>query len=123
MLISLEDTESNRVKGYVRMLTYNKKLPRGKRYKEMLEKLENMDSIPCIILIFKLYQSCDALDRGLYSLPFDEAEGFRAYSYLIWYKIIFKRMHIGKNIKQYIRDYFRKLEGTLGGISEARKKA
>ena len=50
-------------------------------------------------------------------------EGFRAFAYLVWYKIIFKRMHIGKSIKQYIRDYFRKLDSELGGIADARKKA
>lgn len=82
-----------------------------------------MDNIPCIILIFRLYQACDALDRKVYQLPPDEAEGFKAFAYLVWYKIIFKRMHIGKNIKQYIRDYFRKLDADLNGIAEARKKA
>jgi hypothetical protein len=89
----------------------------------MLQRVKEMDAIPCYIQIFRLYHECEMIESGKKKMNKDDQEGFMAYAYLFWYSSIFKHMKIGKNIKSYIKEFFMALEKRIGGISEARKKA
>ena len=53
----------------------------------------------------------------------EDYDGFTAYAYLFWYRTISKHMQIAKNIRPYIKDFFRLIDQEMGGMSNARKKA
>ena len=89
----------------------------------MLDRVTDMDAIVCYIMIFRLYQKCESLLERRAMLKREEYEGFTAYAFLFWYRAISKHMRIGKNIRPYIKDFFKKVDQELGGMSEARKKA
>ena len=121
ILGQLQDVESNRIKEYIRLLTLDRRLPLGQQYLEVLGHIKEMDCIPCYIMIFRLYQACESIKEG--RLQMEHKEGFFAYAYLFWWSSIYRHMNIGKNIKGYIRDFFKQLEKEVGGVSQARTKA
>ena len=88
----------------------------GQQYKQMIERVEEMDTIPCIINIFKLYQDLMCIAEGLLKVNETERENFKAYAFVFWYKCLMKHKSIGKNMKPYIKDFFRKLDKEVGGI-------
>jgi hypothetical protein len=42
---------------------------------------------------------------------------------MFWYKAISKHISIGKNSKQYIKDFFKKIADDLGGMQVMKQKA
>ena len=110
------------MKEYVRKLTPDQKVSVGKQYQQMIQRVEEMDTIPCIINIFRLYQDVMSIVEGHLKVNAAESEAFISYSYVFWYKCLMKHKSIGKNMKPYIKEFFRGLEKEVGGIGEARKK-
>lgn len=106
----LKDVESNRVEKYVDVLTYRKSLPRGAQLKDMLERVGEMDVIPCYIMIFRLYHRCESMRKVKVRLSEGEYEGFMAFAYLFWYRAISRWLQIGKNTRPYIKEFFRGIE-------------
>ena len=113
----------NRIKQYVRKLTPDKNISDGKQYKQMIERVEEMDTIPCIINIFRLYQDVMSIVEGQLRVNSAESQAFKSYTYVFWYKCLMKHKSIGKNMKPYIKQAFKELDKEVGGIGEARKKA
>lgn len=53
----------------------------------------------------------------------EDYEGFLAYAYLFWYKAISKHLQIGKNTKDYIKNFFKKILEDLGGMNPIKQRA
>lgn len=109
ILSELHDVESNRVQRYIDLLTYKSKLPRGQQLKDMLERVQDMDVIPCYIMIFRLYHRCESMRQAKEKVEKEEYEGFQAFAYLFWYRAISRWIQIGKNIKPYMKEFFKKI--------------
>jgi len=45
-----------------------------------------------------------------------------SYAYVFWFRAVSKHHTIGKNIKGYIKEFFRLLGDELGGMSVIRNK-
>jgi hypothetical protein len=52
----------------------------------------------------------------------EDYEAFMSYAYIFWYRVICKHAAVGKNIKVYIKDFFKEIEVELGGMNVMRKK-
>jgi hypothetical protein len=76
-------------------------------FQDMLNRVSKMDMIPCYIMIFRLYKICSEKKEGDIDI---KDEGFMAYAYLFWYRAISKHVAIGKNIKEYIKIFFKMLD-------------
>ena len=59
--------------------------------------------------------------EGKLDMSNEEYEGYTAYAYLFWYRAISKHLAIGKNIRQYIKDFFKKVLDDNGGSMSAIK--
>lgn len=75
----------------------------------MLERVQEMDVIPCYIMIFRLYYRCESMRAESEKVSKEEYEGFQAFAYLFWYRAISRWIQIGKNIKPYIKEFFKKI--------------
>lgn len=102
--------ESNRVQRYIDLLTYKSKLAKGQQLKDMLERVQEMDVIPCYIMIFRLYQRIKNIREAKEKMGVQEYEGFLAFAYLFWYRAISRWIQIGRNTKPYIKEFFRVIE-------------
>lgn len=76
---------------------------KGKQLKNMLNRINDMQIIPCYIQIFELYTICKQWRKMRWEKKLEEYEGFLSYAYMFWYKAISKHIAIGKNVKPYIK--------------------
>ena len=75
----------------------------GEQYRQMIDRVEEMDTIPCIVNIFRLYQDLISISEGYLRVNASEKEAFGAYAYVFWFKCLMKHKSIGKNMKPYIK--------------------
>lgn len=122
MLSELYKDEADRIKKYIEQLTYSKEIGQGGRFKKMLGQVNEMDVVPCYIHIFHLYSYSSMWKQYRWGKE-EDYQGFLAYAYLFWYKAISKHLHIGKNTKDYIKNFYRKIGDDLGGINAIKQRA
>lgn len=123
MLEELRAEESQRVQHYIRQLSSDRELPLGQQCRAMVERVNEMDAIPCYIQIFELYTYCGLWRRLRWEKSQREYEGYMSYAYMFFYKAVLKHIPVGKNLKQEIKTFFKNLGDEMGGINGARAKA
>lgn len=109
LLEELRVEEAERIKKYIDQLTNNTEISQGKRCKEMADRVGQMDAIPCYIEIFELFSFCSLWKAHRWEKSIMEYEGFMCFAYMFYYKAISKHMLIGKNLKQEIKMFFKKI--------------
>ena len=117
ILAGLPDYESKRIQNYIEQVNYNPKIAKGQKYKNMLDRVAEMDVIPCYIKLFELYIMIQhyKLNRHHFSKP--EYEGYLAYAYMFWYKCINRHYPIVNNINKEVKATFVDVDKELGGMN------
>lgn len=68
-----------------------------------------MEVVPCYLHIFELFSQCREWKARRWDAKVTDYEGFLAFSYLCWHKAIDKNQTVGKNIPNYIKDFFKEI--------------
>jgi len=81
----------------------------------MLDRVNEMDMVPCYIRIYMFYTLCHLWRNQKNKHAKEDYEAFMSYAYLFWYRAVSKFFVIAKNIKPYIKDFFKEVEVEMGG--------
>jgi len=84
-------------------------MAKGKGYQALLDSIDEMEIIPCYILIFNFYIICKLWKENRLKEEAENSKEFACYACMFWYRSVCKHMSIGKNIKKYIKDFFKDL--------------
>jgi hypothetical protein len=95
--------EVKRVLKYIEDLNFNRRLPKGEQYKDIVDRVKEMDAIPCYIIVFQLYTECLLWKKNRMEKSLTDYEAFMCYAYMVWYRAIDKHNSVSKNIKKEVK--------------------